>query len=48
MAVKFVISYAHVRSHQSIAQSNVTDTAFEAFHVIKQSKALDYHCRTSA
>lgn len=37
MAMKLMISDAHVRSHQSIAEAHVTYATFETLHVIKQS-----------
>lgn len=37
MAMKFMISDAHVRSHQSIAKTNVAYTTFKALHMIKQA-----------
>lgn len=37
MAMKFMISDAHVRSHQSVAEAHVTHATFETLHVIEQS-----------
>jgi hypothetical protein len=37
MAMKFMISDTHIRSHQAITKARMTHATFETFHMIKQS-----------
>lgn len=37
MAVKFVISDANVRSHETISELNVTDAAFETVDMVEET-----------
>lgn len=48
VAMQFIVPNSHIGAHQSVAQLNVANAAFEAVHVVKQAQALDYHRSTAS